>query len=181
MASDYSYVYSPPPPCKSRSAEIYERQESKMGVLVTGPWPMSQPSRHPNESRNYEKNPCVSLRNSPSGSLHSCSNSNSSSGLAGRKLNRPLSMPPQNSYALVAPNSYCSEPEHPRSRLPPSIPSRISLTLDRVPTSPPTCVPWLKKMKVMKKIRRKIGMGQSLSFFSYKVRFFKSQTEVQPS
>jgi hypothetical protein len=152
MASDYSYVYSSP--CKSRSAEFYEGEESSMGVLVTGPWPMSHQGRHPLEPRTPEKYPPVSLRVSPS---------SGSKGLSGRKAVRPLSMPPQASNLVLPPNAGCCESEpQPQlgSRLPPSIPSRISLTLDRVPVSPPTCVPWLRKMKVIKKLQRRMGMGQ---------------------
>lgn len=40
----------------------------------------------------------------------------------------------------------------------PAIPSRAMLNDIHHP-SPPTCVPWLKKMKVIKKLQRKIGIG----------------------
>lgn len=181
MASNYSYIHQPTNtlPFKSNSSsQIYgsigSTERNNMGVLVTGPWPMSQPispniynttlNSKSRDVRNsqiecYESEQWVQQqRHQQQGSMrHHHSHGHL----------RPMSMPSSFASNRIR-ESTCYHNESAIEMVPlnlnsnnihSAVPCRASFTPDMNPTSPPTCVPWLKKMKVIKKIQRKIGIG----------------------
>lgn len=192
-AADYSYLESSSSTSnlplssynnsnKSNSAEVYQTVGLRsMGVLVTGPWPMSQPiydrpsvsvplqssctRRSLRESKDYSNCQHNQQYNNPHQLInqhhhHHHHHHHHSGGDNSMRTLRPFSVPPSNGSL-----TYNNDANH--MELMPldsnhiahsAVPSRATLT-DLHPTSPPTCVPWLRKMKVIKKIQRKIGIG----------------------
>jgi len=171
MASHYSCVTPKPFPYKSNSStQLYGStpRNNNMGVLVTGPWPMSQPVSHSRHNSSVSSKCPPKERTSQDCrgcgiSPHHVSRQDSISYSSRSQPNlRPLSMPP--SFAMLSSDS-CGANESSiellplNSRIHPPVPCRATITGEINPTSPPTCVPWLKKMKVIKRIQRKIGIG----------------------
>jgi len=185
-SSEYSYMGGSPSssPCKSNNQELCNGSNtSSVGTschtngigangssraVLAGPWPMSQPMSNSRLSQRSLRGPralkdCRNCRISASEStLDHCN-----------RHGRPLSLPPS-AYMLVNPPSdRCRTDCSARAieLLPlnssgiPSVPHRNVLN-EHHPSSPPTCVPWLKKMKVIKKIQKKIGLGINILFTS---------------
>lgn len=189
--ADYSYLEcstsqrQTPLYCKPDNSELYESIEREprrnMGVLVTGPWPMSQPIyERPGETVVAHSLPSYnsrrSIRDSKNYSSDSCQHHHSSSNRQilcsseSFRNTRPFSVPPSLSYGggrdgnqyqmelMPRRNGNSNSPHQLYNEPEPFIPSRAVLN-ELHPTAPPTCAPWLKKMKVIKKIQRKIGIG----------------------
>ncbi|XP_021961223.1 protein neuralized isoform X2 [Folsomia candida] len=160
MASNYSSSYITHP-LKSNCSPSYGSIGNNMGVLVTGPWPMSQQT----SSASYAT---LNSKGSSSTYESSCRQRRASYHQGHNHL-RPISMPTSSSSNR---DSTCCRYESAIEMVPLNInaggvvvPCRNGgagdggMMMMSNPTSPPTCVPWLKKMKVIKKIQRKIGIG----------------------
>lgn len=167
MASNYSSSYITHP-LKSNCSPSYGSIGNNMGVLVTGPWPMSQQT----SSASYAT---LNSKGSSSTYESSCRQRRASYHQGHNHL-RPISMPTSSSSNR---DSTCCRYESAIEMVPLNInaggvvvPCRNGgagdggMMMMSNPTSPPTCVPWLKKMKVIKKIQRKIGIG-GLLFLSF--------------
>lgn len=212
-AADYSYLECSASSYnnKSNSSELYETcgggsHRSNMGVLVTGPWPMShepiydRPSSgvsvplasscsrrsmrenskdclncHHHQSEHYHQHRPQSHHHNSIHHQQQHSHHNQSlrhihnnSEIVSLRNNRPFSVPP--AMGLMSSGSHHScrsstgDANHMEmlplgsNSLHPGVPSRATLN-EFHPASPPTCVPWLRKMKVIKKLQRKIGLG----------------------
>jgi hypothetical protein len=173
MASNYSFIHnSDSLPLKSNSSsQLYGATTSSsrnMGVLVTAPWPMSQqisPQIYSSIKGSRDSNRVSKECNGSD--QHWTHRHGASMRHHSHSHLRPVSMPP--TYATVRPRESPCYHENAIEMVPlnPNVPYRTSIPMDLNPTSPPTCVPWLKKMKkrsVMKKIRRKFGIGLCFRF-----------------
>lgn len=125
----------------------------RMGrLLVTDPWPMSgRPVHFQNRAR--VENVYVSLRRVKSGSASAQTGNRNSMELSQRQGSLSPScviLPPRKEHhgEVVQPI--------------PKIPSRASLLKVSDPAisaPPPACLPWFKKIRVMKSLGKKMGMG----------------------